>query len=105
MNGLIKPSYMIIAILTVLVAFMSVAMIKYDKQVKVLQDTVESLQAAINDISEIKAVQLAIYPHIENKVTTTFGRSQNVTLQYYFTIDGNNLEIKPDSVYSLQKID
>lgn len=96
--------YIIIGVFITLSIVLGIEVYKFKKETERQQLVIEQLTESIESISKVKAIQLAIYPHIENKVNTTFGSSKNVTLQYYFTIDGNSLLVKPDSIYELTKI-
>ncbi|MDR1543069.1 MAG: hypothetical protein LBS50_01405 [Prevotellaceae bacterium] len=49
------------------------------------------------------AISFSITPSITNKVTSAFGSTKNVTLQYYFTLDGSAIITKPDSIYTVIK--
>jgi len=60
---------------------------------------VESFQT----LSKQKTYSISLAPSIDTKVNSTFGSTKNITLQYFFTMDGNKLELKPDSVYTLTK--
>ena len=61
----------------------------------------ESLAAAL----KIKNYSISLAPSINNKVTSAFGSTKNVTFQYFFKMDGNTLEVKPDSVLYVQKLE
>lgn len=60
---------------------------------------VESFQS----LSKQKTYSISLAPTIDTKVTSTFGSTKYITLQYFFTMDGNKMELKPDSVYALSK--
>lgn len=95
---------LIIGLLGALLVAVSVIAVNQRATVREQQEIISQLTKTVKEVSDVKAIQLAIHPHIENKVTTAFGSSKNVVLQYYFTIDGNSLLVKPDSIYELTKI-
>lgn len=82
------------------------------KENKVLSNQVNTLTFSVSVLSEeFKKLSakdrysISLAPTISSKFTSTFGSTKNVTLQYFFTMDGNKLEIKPDSVYQVSRID
>ncbi len=94
---------LILGLLVALLVAVSVVAVSLRTTVKEQYEIISQLNKSIEEISNVKAIQLAIHPHIENRVTTTFGKSQNVTLQYFFTIDGNEIVAIPDSIYEIRK--
>lgn len=68
------------------------------------ENSINELNHAIDKISEVKAIQLSIHPNIENRISSAFGSTKGVTIQYYFTIDGNTMQLLPDSIYEVMKI-
>ena len=88
------------------------ALDRADKENKVLSNQVNTLTFSLSTLSEEfkklsarERYSISLAPTISSKVTSTFGSTKNVTLQYFFTMDGNRLEIKPDSVYQVSRID
>ena len=69
--------------------------------VSVNKDLTDNLAAAL----KIKNYSISLAPSINNKVTSAFGSTKNVTFQYFFKMDGNTLEVKPDSVLYVQKLE
>ncbi|MDR2684043.1 MAG: hypothetical protein LBB53_01515 [Prevotellaceae bacterium] len=72
-------------------------------QVKFQQKQIGELDSALQKALGQTAISFAITPTIQNKVTSAFGSTKNVTLQYYFTLDGKAIIAKPDSVYHIKK--
>ena len=64
-----------------------------------LETTLADQSESIREIAKQRTLALQIQPSIENRVTSAFGSTKNVTLQYYFTIDGNSIITQPDSIY------
>jgi hypothetical protein len=84
--------------------------IELKNQNKILTEQVSELLVKNSELNEnLKralektAISFSINPEITNKVTSTFGSTKNVTLQYYFTLDGKAIIAKPDSVYTVVK--
>lgn len=69
-----------------------------NKELKQLGSAYQSLSASFSDISRQKTYSISLAPNIVNKNTAAFGKVQNVTLQYFFSMDGNSIELLPDSV-------
>lgn len=74
------------------------------KVIETQENSINELNNAIDKISEVKAIQLSIHPSIENKISSAFGSTKDITIQYFFTIDGNSIQLLPDSIYELSKI-
>jgi myo-inositol-hexaphosphate 3-phosphohydrolase len=70
---------------------------------KILRAHTAEQSAVIETLSKTKTYSISLAPSITNKVTSAFGATKNVTLQYYFTMDGNSISVEPDSIYSIQK--
>ena len=68
-----------------------------------LNSSYYSLANSYQKLLNQKTYSISLAPTIDTKVTSTFGSTKYITLQYYFTMDGNKLELKPDSVYTLSK--
>ena len=68
---------------------------------QVLQIT--ELQTSLKKSIEKTAISFSIHPEITNKVSSAFGSTKNVTLQYYFNLDGEAIITHPDSVYTIVK--
>lgn len=74
-----------------------------DRQINKFQVQLENLTETIEALSKSKTYGITLAPNIVNKNTTAFGKMQNLTIQYYFTMDGNRIEVTPDSVYTIIK--
>ncbi|MDR1544475.1 MAG: hypothetical protein LBS50_08740 [Prevotellaceae bacterium] len=70
------------------------------QQVQILELD-SALQKALNKTET--SIKFSIQPTITNKVTSAFGSTKNVTLQYYFTLDGKAMIVKADSTYQITK--
>lgn len=71
------------------------------KQLKELEVSLQSLSDSFSEISKQKTYSISLAPNIVNKNTAAFGQVANVTLQYYFSMDGNSIELLPDSVKTI----
>ena len=64
----------------------------------------DSMQVSLGKAIDKTAISFSIAPEINNKVTSAFGCTKYVTLQYYFTLDGKAMILNnPDSVYRVAK--
>jgi hypothetical protein len=72
-----------------------------NKQLKGLEVSLQSLSDSFSEISKQKTYSISLAPNIINKNTAAFGKVANVTLQYYFSMDGNKIEILPDSTATI----
>ena len=84
--------------------------IEQQKQVKVqqselaiMQELYRDLSDSFNMLSKQRTYSISLAPNINTKVSSVLGSSKQLTLQYYFTMDGNSIELKPDSVLSFKK--
>ena len=68
-----------------------------------LNVTYSQLASAFFELSKKKTYSISLAPNINSKINSTFGSAKNLTFQYYFTMDGNKLEILPDSTFVLKK--
>jgi regulatory protein YycI of two-component signal transduction system YycFG len=101
----------IIALLAIaLIWIFVIKNIELKKQNKILSEQNMELLVKNSELNEnLKraldktAISFSINPAITNKVTSAFGSTKNVTLQYYFTLDGKAIIAKPDSVYTVVK--
>lgn len=75
------------------------------QQSKNLSDSYVELSKSFNEIRKQKTYSIQLAPNVNSKISAVFGSAKQLTLQYYFTMDGNKIEIIPDSVYSIQKIE
>jgi len=74
------------------------------ERIRFQERQIENLQANLKKAIDKTAISFSINPAISNKVNSAFGSTKNVTLQYYFTLDGKAMLIdKPDSVYNVVK--
>jgi nucleoside recognition membrane protein YjiH len=105
--------FLIVTVILLLIGGAAVLAVKNAekaKQNKILTEQVSELLVKNSELNEnLKralektAISFSINPEITNKVTSTFGSTKNVTLQYYFTLDGKAMIAKPDSVYTVVK--
>lgn len=68
-----------------------------NKEIEKIGASLQSLSDSFSDISKQKTYSISLAPNIVNKNTAAFGKVANVTLQYYFSMDGNKIELLPDS--------
>ena len=78
---------------------------KSEKQFITLSASYRDLVAEFQKLSKQKTYSIPLAPNINSKVAATFGSARNITLQYFFTMDGNKMELHPDSVYQINKIE
>lgn len=71
------------------------------KQLESFEASLESLSDSFSEISKMKTYSISLAPNIVNKNTAAFGKVANVTLQYYFSMDGNKIELLPDSTKTI----
>lgn len=72
-----------------------------NKQLEEFKVSLQSLSDSFSEISKQKTYSISLAPNIVNKNTAAFGKVANVTLQYYFSMDGNKMEILPDSTKTI----
>ena len=72
-----------------------------NKQLEEFESSLQSLSDSFSDISKQKTYSIPLAPNIVNKNTAAFGNVANVTLQYYFSMDGNKIELFPDSTATI----
>ena len=72
-----------------------------NKQLEDLEVSLQSLSDSFSDISKQKTYSISLAPNIVNKNTAAFGKVSNITLQYYFSMDGNKIELLPDSTKTI----
>ena len=75
--------------------------LRKNKQLEELEVSLESLSDSFSEISKQKTYSISLAPNIVNKNTAAFGKVSSVTLQYYFSMDGNKIELLPDSVKTI----
>ena len=63
------------------------------------------LSTAYLELVKVKTYSISLAPNINSKMATAFGSMRDVVFQYYFTMDGNKLIVKPDSVYEIRKLE
>jgi len=90
-------------LLVAAVSSLSVLTAKQSKQIKFQQEQLTALQKNLSKALGQTAISFSISPTIKNSVTSAFGSTKNVTLQYYFTLDGKAMIVKPDSIYHVLK--
>lgn len=62
------------------------------------------LSKAFQDIAKQKTYSISLAPNVTNHVSPVFGSAKNLTLQYYFTMDGNKIQVKADSIFEVRKL-
>ena len=72
-----------------------------NKQLEELEVSLQSLSDSFSEISKQKTYSISLAPNIVNKNTAAFGKVSSVTLQYYFSMDGNKIELLPDSTKTI----
>ena len=72
-----------------------------NKQLKAFEVSLQSLSDSFSEISKQKTYSISLAPNIINKNTAAFGKVANVTLHYYFSMDGNKIELLPDSTKTI----
>ena len=72
-----------------------------NKQLEAFEVSLQSLSDSFSEVSKQKTYSISLAPNIINKNTAAFGKVTNVTLQYYFSMDGNKIELLPDSVKTI----
>jgi flagellar basal body-associated protein FliL len=77
---------------------------KAEKQFITLSASYRDLVVEFQKLSKQRTYSISLAPNINSKLASTFGSMKNVTIQYFFTMDGNKMELQPDSVYQLNRI-
>ena len=72
-----------------------------NKQLEAFEVSLQSLSDSFSEVSKQKTYSISLAPNIINKNTAAFGKVANVTLQYYFSMDGNKIELLPDSTNTI----
>jgi hypothetical protein len=75
--------------------------LRKNKQLEAFKVSLQSLSDSFSEISKQKTYSISLAPNIVNKNTAAFGKVANVTLQYYFSMDGNKIEVLPDSTKTI----
>jgi len=85
------------------VSVLSVVCKKQSDTINFQQKQIVELNANLKKAIDKTAISFSIAPAITNKVTSAFGSTKNVTLQYYFNLDGKAIIAQPDSTYHIVK--
>lgn len=72
-----------------------------NKNLKTMQLNYNTLAFVYGKLLKQKNYSISLSPNINNKVNSTFGSAKNLTFQYYFTMNGNKIELQPDSTITL----
>lgn len=72
-----------------------------NKEIKEIGASLQSLSDSFSEISKQKTYSISLAPNIVNRNTAAFGKVANVTLQYYFSMDGNKIELFQDSTATI----
>ena len=91
------------AVLLSAVGALSVVCKKQTAEIKFQKAQIVELSENLKKAIEKTSISFTISPAITNKVTSAFGSTKNVTLQYYFTLDGKAIIAQPDSTYTIFK--
>lgn len=75
--------------------------LRKNKQLEEFEVSLQSLSDSFSEISKQKTYSISLAPNIINKNTAAFGKVANITLQYYFSMDGNKIELLPDSTKTI----
>lgn len=108
--------YFFIALVVILVA-LSASTYYFFERTQILKAENERLNVNQKDLARIydslaqsyvklldkKNYSISLNPTIETKVNSVLGSSKQLTFQYYFTMDGNNIKLEPDSTLILKK--
>lgn len=78
---------------------------KKEVQITELSEAFISLSKSFHELEKRKTYSISLSPNINNKVNSAFGNTKNVSLQYYFSMDGAKIELEADSVYQVTKIE
>lgn len=70
-----------------------------------LSKSLVKLSVDFEEIKRQKTYAITLSPNVNSKISAVFGSAKQLTLQYYFTMDGNRMEVKPDSVYEVRRVD
>jgi len=94
----------VFAVMVFAVATLCAVASRQSKTIKFQREQIEWFEVNLQKALDKSAISFAISPAIHNKVNSAFGSTKNVTLQYYFTIDGEAILVnKADSVYTILK--
>lgn len=63
----------------------------------------DSLSDSYEQLLSKKNYSISLSPTIETKISSVLGSSRQLTFQYYFTMDGNKIQLSPDSTVVLKK--
>ena len=84
-------------------ATVTVIAASYSKRSKFQEKQITALNENLKKAIEKTAISFSINPEITHKITSAFGSTKFLTVQYYFTLDGNAMITQPDSVYNIVK--
>lgn len=70
-----------------------------------LSKSLAKLSVSFEEVKKQKTYTISLAPNVNSKISAVFGSAKQLTLQYYFTMDGNKMEMQPDSVYQLSRLD
>jgi hypothetical protein len=112
-----KTNIIILAVCFVLIAIAATITINYQQKYEAQKIENQSLKSdfdrlsisfyslanSLSDLSKQKTYAISLNPTVETKISSVLGSSRQLTFQYYFTMDGNSIELKPDSTIVLKK--
>ena len=70
-----------------------------------LSQSLAKLSVSFEEVKKQKTYSITLAPNVNSKISAVFGNAKQLTLQYYFTMDGNRMEMQPDSIYQLSRLD
>lgn len=70
-----------------------------------LSQSLATLSVSFDEARKQKTYAITLAPNVNSKISAVFGSAKQLTLQYYFTMDGNSMEVQPDSVYEVRRVD
>ena len=74
-----------------------------ENELAIMQEFYRDLSDSFYMLSKQRTYSISLAPNIQTKVSSVLGSSKQLTLQYYFSMDGNSIELKPDSVLTFKK--
>lgn len=70
-----------------------------------LSQSLAILSVSFEEVRKQKTYAITLAPNVNSKISAVLGSAKQLTLQYYFTMDGNRMEVQPDSVYEVRRVD
>lgn len=70
-----------------------------------LSKSLAKLSVSFEEVTKQKTYAITLAPNVNSKISAVFGNAKQLTLQYYFTMDGNKMEMHPDSVLEVRRVE